>query len=625
MRTIFHGYRPGSLTHPELENTPADESGVNAASSTAIRQSARQINTDILNLRSRSVNLQEAVFSQSSSVPDGQTEYFAHLDAWVRAGGTSGGNRTEAINRIKEWINADQTNPLNLSCLELTSLPATLPSNLLTLYAAENQLGCLPDTLPPTLHTLYVSGNQLTSLPNTLPLALRHLYAADNQLTSLPDTLPPALHSLYAADNQLSSLPDTLPPTLDTLDASANQLTSLPENILALPNTCSIYIDASHLSEAVRNRLSAAMNVPGYSNVQIDYDMGGSGSILVARSLQEEVCVWKHECSNTTPADWSAFQSSLHAPQFAQFLLRLRETSQYLDVRTKSNFQQRVVNLLRQLQDDAELRGTCFNLAHDAVETCGDRVALRMLNIETVCFDKRMEVQIRAGEFNNNPQVVVNHVRAQYRLQALADAASAKIETLHFCDEVEVMLGFIVAFGGEFKLNVQMDTLLYGACSNITPEDVYETRKILTNQAFTDDTKKFYKPFFEKFTHSDPVPAVRLNALPDYRKSPSEIAQAAHSFHRFMLNSPAMTALFTKIYPVEVTSLKQDCERKIAVGQTAIRERLDALDLTDSQYSQQCINLKERYCNLPQKIRAEALNGLLVRLCREYHFDACDV
>jgi hypothetical protein len=207
-------------------------------------------------------------------------------------------------------------------------------------------------------------------------------------------------------------------------------LTSLPENILTLPNTCVITIDASHLSEAVRNRLAAAMNAPGYDNVRIRFSMGGPRNVQT-RSLPEEVSAWAQEAGNTDSIDWSVFQSEEHAPQFAQFLGRLRETSEYLNVNTRSNFQQRVGHLLRQLQDDQQSRGACFNLAHDAVETCGDRVALRMLNMETVLQDKRMETDIAAGKFDSNPQAVVDYCKAQYRMQVLADAASDKIKTLN--------------------------------------------------------------------------------------------------------------------------------------------------------------------------------------------------
>lgn len=333
--------------------------------------------------------------------------------------------------------------------------------------------------------------------------------------------------------------------------------------------------------------------------------------------MQEEVSAWAQEAGNTAPIDWSAFESQQHATQFAQFLGRLRETSDYLNVNTQSNFQQRVGNLLRQLQDDPELRETCFNLAHDAVDTCGDRVALRMLNMETVCLDKRMEKDINAGKFDGNPQAVMDYCKAQYRQQALADAASAKIKTLNFCDEIEVILGFIVAFSREFNLNAQMDTLLYGACSNIAPEDVYETRKKLTNQAFTEETKAFYRPFFKKFTHGNPIPIDRLNALPVYEKNPSGMEQDRDSFHQFLVNAPAMRLLLTRKYPAEVSSLQEKIDKKVEQEQNFIRNQLEQLNPRESHYEERCKTLQQQYNKVPEEVSAQVKQPLLLRLCAE--------
>ena len=637
MRPILPGRRIDPPSRASAASTAigaaAPEAGVNITGPVAGGQVAGENTSCILSiraliarLRSTGSSRREAVFTQLSSIQAANTAYFAQLEAWVQAGGASGGNRAEAANRIKVWVDQNQAHaPLHLSNLNLTSLPATLPSTLHTLDVSENQLTSLPTRLPSTLHTLDVSDNQLTSLPARLPSTLHTLKVYDNQLTSLPATLPSTLHTLSVSGNQLTSLPARLPSNLRYFAVTRNQLTSLPEELLSLPNTCNIQMNAHHLSEAVRNRLSAAMNRPGYNNVRIFFDLATPAARAQAYSLEEEVSAWTQEGGLTTPLDWSAVQSTPHASQFAQFLGRLRETSQYKDIRTRPDFQQRVVSLLSQIEHDPELRNTCFNLAQDAVDTCGDRVALGMLNMEALCLDKRMDADIKAGKFDNNPQVVVEYVKAQYRQQALTEAASAKIKTLNFVDEIEVVLGFTVAFGGEFKLNAQMDTMLFGRCSAITPEDVYEVRKSLTNRAFTHDTKAFYEPFFGGSAQGGPTQATQLGALADHQKSASEEAQFARSFQQFMLSAPSMTALLNKKYPADMTPIEQDCVLTIEAGKAAINEQLEQLDLAHPEYGQQCKDLQERYNNVAQEVRAEARSGLLARLCEECRFDARDI
>ena len=101
---------------------------------------------------------------------------------------------------------------------------------------------------------------------------------------------------------------------------------------------------------------------------------------------------------------------------------------------------------------------------------------------ETVCLDKRIEADIASGVYDHNPQALIDHCKGQYRQQVLADAASEKIKTMNFCDEIEVRLGLIVAFNSEFKLPAQMNTMLYPRCSGIKAMDLLNVRKKLTNQ-----------------------------------------------------------------------------------------------------------------------------------------------
>jgi len=523
-----------------------------------------------------------------------EQELFTEWDVWAQAGEPSEESRTQAVRLMKQWINNNNPEgPLRLSYLGLSSLPENLPVNVRCLNVRNNRLSSLPENLPVNLHTLDVRNNQLSSLPENLSVNL---------------------HTLDAGYNLLSRLPENLSANMRVLNAIYNPLSSLPENILTLPNTCIIFIDADHLSEAVRNRLTAAMNAPGYDNVHIDYNMGSRPNVQ-ARALQKEVSVWAQEAGNITPIDWSAFQSTPHAGQFSQFLVRLRETGDYLKVDTKSNFQQRVGNLLHQLEDDSEVRGTCFNLAHDAVDTCGDRVALRMLNMEAVCLDKRLETDIGAGKFDLNPQAVLDYCKAQYRQQTLSDVASAKIKTLNFCDEIEVTLGFLVAFSAEFKFNAQMNTMLYAACSNIAPEDVFETRKKLTNRAFTEETKALYGPFFEQQGRQALLD--RWNALPVHQEHASETTENNRALQQFLANSPAMKLLVKRRYPAEASSLQKNIEQEIEKKQKSLHDQLDKLDSGNSQYRQQCQELQQQYSNVPEEVNAQMKQTLLQRFCSE--------
>lgn len=108
-------------------------------------------------------------------------DYTALVDKWS----VNEVHGSEAANRIKLWLASDHNQDLNLSGLELTSLPP-LHADLKKLNAANNLLTSLPPQLPPLVE-LNVRGNQLKRLPEELPTAsLQMLNAVGNKLESVP-------------------------------------------------------------------------------------------------------------------------------------------------------------------------------------------------------------------------------------------------------------------------------------------------------------------------------------------------------------------------------------------------------------------------------------------------------
>jgi Leucine-rich repeat (LRR) protein len=113
-----------------------------------------------------------------------------------------------AINRIKIWETHSKTDPflkLDLSDLNLTTLPEYNYENVLNLDCSYNELVALPDLL--NVQSLDCSNNQLIwlpKLPNVFCLACHW-----NRLLFLPE-LPKAEH-IYAQFNPLISIPPVFP------------------------------------------------------------------------------------------------------------------------------------------------------------------------------------------------------------------------------------------------------------------------------------------------------------------------------------------------------------------------------------------------------------------------------
>ncbi|MDZ5641848.1 NEL-type E3 ubiquitin ligase domain-containing protein, partial [Enterobacter sp. A103] len=168
-------------------------------------------------------------------------------EAWEGSvSGTERINRHIAVTRIiQAWETHSTT--LDLSGLELTSLPPELPSSITELNLENNQLHEWPEHLPPNLQRLRLGFNNLSVIPNDINLPLRELSLEYNNLNTTPshwpntlvrltvfnnqlisiDNLPQGLRYLSVNNNQLSRLP-TLPQSLEYLSASTNQITNLP-------------------------------------------------------------------------------------------------------------------------------------------------------------------------------------------------------------------------------------------------------------------------------------------------------------------------------------------------------------------------------------------------------------
>ena len=587
MRINPHGHSPASFQSPQ-DNAHPEQSSPD--------ENRRQIDSESQTLPTHTPGnaLQSRLLEQLQNREPSKEEYLAQWNRWAEAGGDDGGNRAEAVRRVSEWF--------SLNCPEQP------------LFLCRFDLTDLPDAFPGWLQKLDVRRNRLTSLP-TLPVSLKRLTAEDNRLTSLP----------------------ALPTSLEVLRASNNPLASLPENILTLSNECYIYFNASHLSEAVRNRLAAEINRTGYTGPRIQYTMS-SGRNTPAPPLPEEVTSWSQETGQADLRDWGAFQTEPHARQFSQFLGRLRETSEYKNSTSQLDFLLRVHKLLVQLQENKDLRETCFNLAIDAVNTCGDRVALRLLNMETVCLDKRIETDIASGAYDHNPQALIDHCKGQYRQQMLADAASEKIKAMNFCDEIEVMLGFIVAFNNEFKLPVQMNTMLYPGCSGIKAMDLLSTRKKLTNQKLADQKLTAAEQTILALAERIRLNGVEQTKLTDKEKEAltglqdpelsveaeqawkKEVSEAAkkwelsnagqaennRSFHQFLANSAVMHAVLKRYLPQEeLDTLQSKIVAEIKRKKSELYERLEQ--------GEEATLLQQEFDNLESIVTASVKMGLIER------------
>jgi Leucine-rich repeat (LRR) protein len=353
---------------------------------------------------------------------------------------------------------------------------------------------------------LSLCNEPISSLPH-LPTTLTSLTIRDCvRLTNVPNVaVCTALTNLTIRGcHGLTAAPDVSACTaLSRLDLRDCPLSSLPENILTLPQHCRIAMTIDHLSDRVRNRLAAIMNAPGYAGPRIGFTMGRP-EIMWLRPLSDEITTWMFETRRGdnahSPINWDALPEESTQP-FSTFFGRLRETQDYRAALTRSSFQQRVCSLIDQIQDtnNDDLRALCFSQASEAVSSCGDRVALAFIDMETACATRRAECDVKAGAYDRNPAGLVSLGRGMQRLQTLQTISREKAATLLLVDEIEVHLGYLVSLSQEFALPVHMQSMLYSRYNGLNEADIDTARQCLS----TDENHNGLVTYFSTWSPMD--------------------------------------------------------------------------------------------------------------------------
>lgn len=172
-------------------------------------------------------------------------EEFRAWQAWCCDPLSSGESRREAVIKVMHCIRK-HSNELNLSRLNLSSVPAPFPEWLTKIRLSHNKLTELPP-LPRGLISLNLDDNVFSTLPSLTHTKLEFLTLKDNNISLLPD-LPHTLEILLASRNNLhilQRLPDSiknlnldgnklveinrLPASVDLFSATDNQLTHITE------------------------------------------------------------------------------------------------------------------------------------------------------------------------------------------------------------------------------------------------------------------------------------------------------------------------------------------------------------------------------------------------------------
>ncbi|MEB0133851.1 NEL-type E3 ubiquitin ligase domain-containing protein [Actimicrobium sp. CCC2.4] len=498
----------------------------------------------------------------------------------------------------------DALKELSVGSNYLTVLPENFPQYLEKLDLSSNSIEILPYNLPATITTLTVVQNNLTGLPETLPESLEKLSAFNNHITKVPDTLPSGLKKLLLSDNELTDISNSLPTRLEEIDVSNNRLTglvslarfqelkrlnllnnsltNLPDDIFHLNRNCEIQLETSGFSDGVFNRLAFIAQDVNYAGPRIIFQTRAARDPLLTRPLNEEVCSWREELTGTQFNQWnSVWNDDLTRETtiaFSTFLSRARQISDYTNGESRPATVQRINLLLDQLQSNSNSRVDCYNIAVEAIGSCNDRIALRLIDMEIQCRIDITGKEIDEGGFDSAPQALITLCKGIYRLKILARAAERKANSLNLVDPIEVHLGYILRFAEEFSLPVQIKSMQFPRLADLTQEDLLSARRELSSSDLPDEEK------------------ITSNA----------------EYLLFLSTYPLMVKMLRRIVPDRMETAMREVEPSIEARKAEIYKKLEQLDDNADDYQLRAVELNEDFRRVDIEAPGQAIRPVLL-------------
>jgi len=405
---------------------------------------------------------------------------------------------------------------LDLSHNELAALPPEIHqlSKLKTLNLSSNGMTVFPLEICQlsALKELDLSFNQLAALPPEIHQLsqLKRLLLVNNLLVTLPSQISQLsdLEILNAYSNRLTTLPIEIGqlPKLTYLSLTDNPtLTGLPREILNLPEKCTIELTQSGLPETVLDHLREEVNRTGYSGPNFSFAMVHANPQERGKSIEDSL----KSLFGIVKRDYHEFPNLKANVDQTNLKAWLNRLSFMGDYNAKGERQQwlvnRVLDHLELAEKDVEFRETFNATINGAADTCGDRVALSVVNLG-------ISHDLRKIDRSDMKKFADFLSRGVWAMDMLEEAARNKIPSLRFFDEVEVYLGYPVMLKDRLKLPIDIKEMLYFRCSALTEKDLNDAASMIEGKLAD---KAAFSSFLIK--RSDWVDALKTKYSVDYK------------------------------------------------------------------------------------------------------------
>lgn len=356
---------------------------------------------------------------------------------------------------------------LHLKANNLTHIHMKLYSlkKLHTLDLSENELSEISRCIHKlqSLETLKISDNNLFSIPKEIfGKNLEYLDLSDNHIDVIPDAIKNSqeLRDINFDNNEIVNIPDEIGNLKHLTAVSFNNNSTLrgfSENLYLLPAGCTVEIEHSGLSLAILSEIKNISSAEGYNGPAFEFSIEFAEERLEER-LVEALYVHCHQRRVPRFSNLRALSDQLE-----MWLNRLDWMSDFQYMARNPSLPKSIIDCIEYAESNEEYRKLFKEIIEGATATCGDGVALSVIDLDIA------KQVLRFTESNQIKELSHFLLHTAFPRQILQKLAGQKITFLKLqknkgnnflVDDVEVYLTYALALKHRLNLSITVDSMV---------------------------------------------------------------------------------------------------------------------------------------------------------------------
>lgn len=278
----------------------------------------------------------------------------------------------------------------------------------------------------------------------------------------------------------------TLPESINTmrqirqLNLSQNSLSRFPQVIFSFSSNSHVLVDSNQFAEEEVERVVAVINDNDYrgpfiSGLSIYEGPQVSDLDRLPNLSLKEIYSVLYRSIDREPKELSSLDKN---ETIRPWFYRLVDLPHYQ--KNHKIINEIIIDSLEQADQNERFRTIFTNLIEQALETCGDRVILSILQLDIAS-------QLEKMDLTDVKKLATFLLKGCWVIDLLAECAKNKMKSRPCLDEIEVYLGYPFKLKEELGLPIRQNIMLYFSCSGLTNYNLETAKEYVEDKLNNED------------------------------------------------------------------------------------------------------------------------------------------